>query len=320
MIVLGGICFVFWVGVYFITSASPSASSHQPASSYSKLAEKSRFLSQAFDAAQKKINNQMKTNSLLLNKLRLLKSQISNNNQAEVNIESFIELLEDPDDVNVDDLVKIVERNKPKQRLEEEDPLIDNAFEDDEEDKDDAIVNQDHDNVNDDDIEEVDNNVGQSKPIIPVLLFACNRVTVNKALDLLISYRPSKEQFPIIVSQDCNHQETRSVIQSYGDQIIYIQQPDQTEPRLPEKEKKFKGYFKIARHYGWALNHTMMELNFDQVIIVEDDLEISPDFYEYFSATLPLLYSDPSLWCVSAWNDNGKAGLINQTAPELLYR
>ena len=24
--------------------------------------------------------------------------------------------------------------------------------------------------------------------------------------------------------------------------------------------------------------------------------------------------------CVSAWNDNGKAGLINETAPELLYR
>ena len=105
---------MFWVGVYFITSASPSVSSHQPASSYSKLAEKSRFLSQAFDAAQKKMNNQMKTNSLLLNKLKLLKSQISNNNQAEVNIESFIELLEEPDDVNVDGLVKIVERNKPK--------------------------------------------------------------------------------------------------------------------------------------------------------------------------------------------------------------
>ena len=57
-----------------------------------------------------------------------------------------------------------------------------------------------------------------------------------------------------------------------------------------------------------------------KVIIVEDDLEISPDFFEYFTATLPLLRSDPSLWCVSAWNDNGKAGLIDQNAPELLYR
>ena len=31
----------------------------------------------------------------------------------------------------------------------------------------------------------------------------------SKALDLLISYRPSKEQFPIIVTQDCGHAETR---------------------------------------------------------------------------------------------------------------
>ena len=31
----------------------------------------------------------------------------------------------------------------------------------------------------------------------------------------------------------------------------------------------------------------------EQVIILEDDLEISPDFYEYFTATLPLLRRDP---------------------------
>lgn len=56
------------------------------------------------------------------------------------------------------------------------------------------------------------------------------------------------------------------------------------------------------------------------MIIVEDDLEFSPDFFEYFEATLPLLRSDPTLWCISAWNDNGKRGLIDETKPELLYR
>ena len=82
------------------------------------------------------------------------------------------------------------------------------------------------------------------------------------------------------------------MIESYGDQIIYIQQPgclpeasfkfyDQTktscclvitilpidlsEPVIPPKEKKFKGYFKIARHYGWALNKTFVDMGFDQV-------------------------------------------------------
>ena len=57
----------------------------------------------------------------------------------------------------------------------------------------------------------------------------------------------------------------RNVIESYGDEIIYIQQPDLSEPRLPEKEKKFKGYFKIARHYGWAVNQTLMSMGYDKV-------------------------------------------------------
>ena len=88
----------------------------------------------------------------------------------------------------------------------------------------------------------------------------------------------------------------------------------------PANEKKFKGYFKIARHYGWALNETLNRRGYHQVIIVEDDLEVAEDFFEYFEATLPILRSDPTLWCVSAWNDNGKRGLIDESKPELLYR
>jgi len=158
-----------------------------------------------------------------------------------------------------------------------------------------------------------------SSLVIAVLMFACNRVTVSKALDSLLAYRKDKAKFPIIVSQDCGHADTAQVIQSYGDQIQYIQQPDQSSiPNIPKKERKFAGYFKIARHYGWALNHTFNR--YDQVIIVEDDLEVAPDFYEYFEATLPILKADKNLWCVSAWNDNGKSGLIDPNAPELLYR
>ena len=29
------------------------------------------------------------------------------------------------------------------------------------------------------------------------------------------------------------------------------------------------------------------------------------DFLLYFEATAPLLAADPSLWCISSWNDNG---------------
>ena len=95
--------------------------------------------------------------------------------------------------------------------------------------------------------------VQKSSLVIAVLMFACNRVTVSKALDSLLAYRKDKKKFPIIVSQDCGHAETAQVIQNYGDQIQYIQQPDQSSIlTIPKKERKFAGYFKIARHYGWA--------------------------------------------------------------------
>uniref|UniRef100_A0A183HFK2 Alpha-1,3-mannosyl-glycoprotein 2-beta-N-acetylglucosaminyltransferase n=1 Tax=Onchocerca flexuosa TaxID=387005 RepID=A0A183HFK2_9BILA len=53
---------------------------------------------------------------------------------------------------------------------------------------------------------------------------------------------------------------------------------------------------------------------------ITDDLDIAPDFFEYFSATRPLLDIDKTLYCVSAWNDNGKNYLIDRKQPELLYR
>ena len=46
------------------------------------------------------------------------------------------------------------------------------------------------------------------------------------------------------------------------------------------------GAVQIATHYKWALGHFFNQV--DQVspavIIVEDDLRFSPDFYEYFAA------------------------------------
>lgn len=45
--------------------------------------------------------------------------------------------------------------------------------------------------------------LANGEPVFPVLVFACNRVSVKKCLDNLVQYRPSVEQFPIIVSQVC---------------------------------------------------------------------------------------------------------------------
>lgn len=162
--------------------------------------------------------------------------------------------------------------------------------------------------------------IERNQDAIAMLLFSCNRISVRRSLDQLIRYRPSKRRFPIIVSQDCRHEPTTHVIQSYGDKVHLIQQPDQSDIPVPPKEKKFKGYFRIARHYKWALGVAFGSYNFSAVAIIEDDLDVSPDIYEYFAATLPVLQADDSLWCVSAWNDNGKPELVDRKATDLLYR
>lgn len=92
----------------------------------------------------------------------------------------------------------------------------------------------------------------------------------------------------------------------------------------------------ISRHYKLALSHIFDILNFGSVIITDcegellvlviqsfqDDLSIAEDFFEYFSATRHLLEVDPSLYCVSAWNDNGKKDLIDisEKGARLLHR
>ena len=54
------------------------------------------------------------------------------------------------------------------------------------------------------------------------------------------------------------------------------------------------------------------------LIIIEEDLDVSLDFFSYFSQTLPLLTSDPSVYCISAWNDQGYDHSCRD--PTLLYR
>ncbi|KAG6447244.1 hypothetical protein O3G_MSEX004817 [Manduca sexta] len=174
-----------------------------------------------------------------------------------------------------------------------------------------------------DDVDNIEVVKMNPNPILPVLVIACDRVTVKRCLDNLVKFRPNKETFPIIVSQDCGHNATYQVIKSFTDadsSISVVRQPDLSEIPLHRSEVKYKGYFKIARHYKFALNYVFKMLGHEAVIIVEDDLDVSPDFFEYFLGTYPLLYKDSSLWCISAWNDNGKKGVIDMSRPELLHR
>ena len=63
---------------------------------------------------------------------------------------------------------------------------------------------------------------------------------------------------------------------------------------------------RITQHYRASLTATFnIWPSAKYAIVLEEDLDVSPDFFSYFSQTLRLLEEDPSVYCVSAWNDQG---------------
>jgi beta-1,2-N-acetylglucosaminyltransferase len=63
---------------------------------------------------------------------------------------------------------------------------------------------------------------------------------------------------------------------------------------------------RISQHYKASLTATFnIYPEAKYAIVLEEDLDVSPDFFSYFSQTLRLLEEDSSVYCVSAWNDQG---------------
>lgn len=158
---------------------------------------------------------------------------------------------------------------------------------------------------------------------IPVLVFACHRaVAVANHVKKLLKYRTSAERFPIIVSQDCDDKQVAGVVESFIPSVQYVKHlsGDKANITVEAGHERYLTYYMIARHYKLGLSYVFDQLGYTSVIITEDDLDIAPDFFEYFSATRHLLEIDPTLYCVSAWNDNGKINLIDINSTDLLYR
>ena len=79
------------------------------------------------------------------------------------------------------------------------------------------------------------------------------------------------------------------------------------------------GNARISQHYRISLSSIFAMFPLAQeAIVLEEDLDVSPDFFSYFSQTVGLLREDPSLYCISAWNDLGYEHTSSD--PSRLYR
>lgn len=155
---------------------------------------------------------------------------------------------------------------------------------------------------------------------IPIIVVACKRANyLERSLNSLLKYLPSEPidgvQFSIIVSRDCKSSEVEALL---GNADFSTRVSNMRFLPPGEVRTMTDGYSAIARHYKWIFTQTFDVLHYDAAVIVEEDMEIAPDFYEYFAAGYRLLKQDPTLWCVSSWNDNGLNTLVSD--PYALYR
>jgi len=134
-----------------------------------------------------------------------------------------------------------------------------------------------------------DNNVYN----IPIAVIASNRPHyLSRSLRSILNADGVNPDM-ITVFIDGRFEETMQVAKLYGVRGMYHTPVGVTNARVSQNYRSsLAAVFNFNPHA-------------DYVIVIEDDLEVSPDFFQYLSQTLHLLDSDPSLYCISAWNDQG---------------
>mmetsp|Transcript_2333 Transcript_2333/g.5368 ORF Transcript_2333/g.5368 Transcript_2333/m.5368 type:complete len:580 (+) Transcript_2333:255-1994(+) len=181
----------------------------------------------------------------------------------------------------------------------------------------------------------------------PLVVFTFRRADyLRRTLTAILDHHPMNKSnhkagggrsigLPIVLSQDGDHAEVKAVINEFmkkfhaaGMPALHIRHPKTAKGKLRGTD----AYKALAVHFGWALRRifsgdvykegNVLSSGYDssslplpgRVIILEEDIEVAPDFFSFMHATAPLLDSDPTLLAVSAFNDNGKEGIVGDVS------
>jgi hypothetical protein len=138
----------------------------------------------------------------------------------------------------------------------------------------------------------------QDTPI--VLLTCCRPELLKVTLESLFQAR-GVDKSKVIIVQDGTMAEVKAIASDKGLKVI----------QNPNTRLRGDGGSRIAQHYKFALTSAFDHFtNANALVIIEDDLLFSPDFYEYLTNVGSVLYEDPTTFIVSAWNDNGFRGKV----------
>ena len=141
-----------------------------------------------------------------------------------------------------------------------------------------------------------------------MLVLAFNRPQYLRQTLQALASTPGLDEVSVYVSQDGNDVGVHGVAEALH---LHFEPPKARKfahwhhPRDHPVRPHQRGTAWLAQHYKWALDKIFHEHNHSHVIIVEDDMIFSEDFFHYFKATAVLLDVDETVWCVSSWNDQG---------------
>eukprot|EP01062_Namystynia_karyoxenos_P003924 TRINITY_DN11386_c0_g1_i1.p1 TRINITY_DN11386_c0_g1~~TRINITY_DN11386_c0_g1_i1.p1 ORF type:complete len:571 (+),score=200.37 TRINITY_DN11386_c0_g1_i1:90-1715(+) len=157
---------------------------------------------------------------------------------------------------------------------------------------------------------------------IAVVVFTYSRDdSLKRCLGRIFEVLGGDEGFRVFVSQDgSDHPRVGQVADEFSARgaVHLVHERNDSGATPHEQRMRFQQYYAIAHHYGWAMREIFSVSVYRRLIILEEDIEVAGDFFKYMQAASPLLDADDSVWCISAWNDNGKAELVQSR--EQLYR
>ncbi|KAJ4454746.1 putative GNT-I family protein [Paratrimastix pyriformis] len=140
---------------------------------------------------------------------------------------------------------------------------------------------------------------------------------LKRSLESLLQVR-GIENAQILLFQDGDNAEVKDLCESY---VSKYGKKRFQHFMHPHQGWAAEGAQYIAAHYKHMADtvfHSGVVGSPPGVVIVEEDMIFSADFLEYFVQTSHLLDSDPNLWCITTWNDNGFRNMADD--PAMLYR
>lgn len=168
----------------------------------------------------------------------------------------------------------------------------------------------------------------QSPKNARALLIICyNRPDyLTRSLNEVLQRLPSYNRPHIYISQDGNDNSVTEVINQFSKTFLlsakdvpftHLLHPTLEKLRGNPSQPWEMGYYKLSQHFEWALGEVFSR-GHPRAIVLEDDISLGVDFFDYFSNIESILDTDRSILAASAYNDLGQEGFVQD--PRQLYR